>query len=223
VEPQRAADRSLPQLGVDAREERTLGCAAPSFVLGVSPRARGVCLPHDEEGAARDRIFGLVYRQMRQLAAHRDVDELVQIAAEQAMRSLASFEGRSELATWTFRICYLTVLKHARWHRRWLRRFRFTDDGELPESPTDAPNSDECLEQKQRGERLRAALTQLSPKRRAVIILHDLDGLSVDEIAPIVAATPAAVRSRLRDARDALRQVLADDPYFGNQACARRG
>jgi RNA polymerase sigma-70 factor (ECF subfamily) len=170
----------------------------------------------------RDQVFALVYRQMRKLAGRRDVDELVQVAAEQALRSLPSFEGRSQLATWTFRICYLTVLKHDRWYRRWLRRFSLTDDGQLPEAPTEVASGDEHLEHRERRQRLHIALAQLSHKRRAVIVLHDLEGLPVEEVAEIVGAVPAAVRSRLRDGRKALALLLASDPYFGADACARK-
>jgi RNA polymerase sigma-70 factor (ECF subfamily) len=172
---------------------------------------------------SRDHVFALVYRQMRVLAGHRDVDELAQTAAEQAIRGLADFQGRSALSTWTFRICYLTVRKHDRWVRRWLRRFSLTDDGELPEpwSREDCP--DEHVLREERVARLRAALDRLSPKRRAVVILHDLEGLEIGEIAEIVGAHPRAVRSRLRDGRDALAAMLVADPYFGAEACRKEG
>jgi RNA polymerase sigma-70 factor, ECF subfamily len=170
-------------------------------------------------------VFALVYRQMRSLAGHRDLDELVQVAAEQALRSLPSFAGRSKLSTWTFRICYLTVRKHDRWYRRWLRRFTLTDDGELPEltdNSDDALASDDRLVREERLKCLRTALQGLSQHRRTTVILHDLEGLSIDEIADVVAARPRAVRSRLRDGRAALAKTLARDPYFGDQACLRK-
>ncbi len=164
----------------------------------------------------------LVYRQMRTLAGHRDADELAQIAAEHAIRGLSRFEGRSELATWTYRICYLTVRKHDRWYRRWLKRFAFTPEGALPECEADPIAGDQQLLACERGERLRAAVQRLSAKRRAVIVLHDLEGFDIEEIAAIVGAQPAAVRSRLRDARRALSELLTHDDYFGDEACRRR-
>jgi RNA polymerase sigma-70 factor (ECF subfamily) len=171
--------------------------------------------------ATADEVFALVYRQMRTLAGRRDVDELSQVAAEQAIRSLPSFEGRSQLATWTYRICYLTIRKHDRWYRRWLRRFALTDDGELPEVAIESGPADAAV-RTERLARLRAALARLSLKRRTVLLLHDVEGFSVEEVAAVVDAAPVAVRSRLRDARKALARELSADPYFGDEACAAR-
>ena len=164
-------------------------------------------------------VFDLVYRQMRKLAGRRDVEELAQVAAEQAIRSLPRFEGRSAISTWTFRICYLTLRKHDRWYRRWLRRFTLTRDGELPETATEAPALDERLAQDERVARVRVALAQISAKQRAVVILHDLEGVDVAMIADVVGARIPAVRSRLRDGRKALARLLVSDPYFGVDPC----
>ena len=206
---------------------RSMRRFAHSAVLadGVAPAA-GLAPadgePPPDSPASPEAVFALVYRQMRTLAGRRDVDELVQIAAEQALRALPSFQGRSKLSTWTFRICYLTMLKHDRWYRRWLRRFTLTDDGELPESGGVAAPDDERLIGEERARRVRVALEQLSQTRRTVVVLHDLEGLSIDEIADIVVAEPRAVRSRLRDGRQALAAIFEADPYFGAEACHRK-
>lgn len=164
-------------------------------------------------------VVALVYRQMRVLTGRRDVDDLAQTAAEHAIRSLPSFAGRSKLSTWTFRICYLTVRKHDRSFGRWLRRFALTDDGELPERVTPVGSPHERFVEDERIARVRRALEQLSARQRAVVILHDLEGCSIDEVAEIVAAKPVAVRSRLRDGRKKLAGLLTADPYFGDDAC----
>jgi RNA polymerase sigma-70 factor (ECF subfamily) len=172
--------------------------------------------------SAADEVFGLVYRQMRSLAGARpDFDDLVQIAAEQALRSLDGFEGRCKISTWTYRICYLTLLKQARWYRRWVRRFAPTAPGDLPDWGA-CPPHDAGLEEGERRVRLRQAVERLSPKRRTVVVLHDLEGLDVEEIAGVVRAKAGTVRSRLRDGRRHLAQILADDPYFGDRACGAR-
>ena len=83
---------------------------------------------------------------------------------------------------------------------------------------TDPENLD-VLEARERARRLYRALNQLSPKRRTVVALHDLDGLDVEEIAAIVGANVLTVRSRLRDGRRLLAEKLRGDPYFGDEAC----
>jgi RNA polymerase sigma-70 factor (ECF subfamily) len=191
--------------------------AAPSSGELMADAGR-ICRPEVRRDASTNEVFELVYRQMRSLAGKRpDFDDLVQIAAEQVLRSLSSFEGRSKLSTWTYRICYLTVLRHERWYRRWLRRFTLSERGDLEGH---APAHDEpSLEEIERAARLRHAVEQLSPKRRTVVVLHDLEGQSIESIAHVVRANPLTVRSRLRDGRRDLARILAADPYFGDDAC----
>jgi RNA polymerase sigma-70 factor, ECF subfamily len=173
--------------------------------------------------AFRDEVFRLVYRQMHALAGRsRDLDDLVQTAAEQVLRSLSSFEGRSAPSTWTYRVCYHTLLKRRRFYQRWLLRFTYAEDvGSERLLVETSPDGGELLERRERIGRLRAALERVSPKRRAVVILHDLEELGIPEIAAIVGAKDTTVRSRLRDGRKQLAAELHADPYFGTAACAR--
>ena len=109
------------------------------------------------DASSADAVFPLVYRMMHALAGpSRDLDDLVQTANEQVLRSLPSFEGRARFSTWVYRVCYLTMLKENRWHRRWLRRFTLTDDGELPERADDETSADVVL-RREREIRVRAA------------------------------------------------------------------
>ncbi len=173
-----------------------------------------------ERDLFEERIFGLVFRQMNALwGRYRpDFDDLVQIAAEQALKALPSFRKEAELSTWTYRICYRAVLRHQRWSRRWLRRFTLEP---LAREPA-APELDGCseLERRERSQRLARALGHLSDKRRSVVVLRDLEGLDIHAIAEIVGTNEATVRSRLRDGRRTLALLLRTDPYFGNDACA---
>ena len=192
-----------------------------ALLAPVAPPAIDPTLAAGEAGrVTKEEVFDLVCRQIRKLAGRRhDVDELTQAAAEQVLRSLPTFEGRARLSTWTFRICYLTVRKHDRWYRRWLRRFSLTDDGRLPDVAAEAPGADDRLARDEQVARIRGALAQISARQRAVVVLHDLEGLDLDAVAAVVGAGVPAVRSRLRDGRKALARILALDPYFGVEAC----
>ncbi len=166
-----------------------------------------------------EQIFSLVYRQMRSLVGgrERDFDDLVQDAMEQALRSLPAFEGRSKFSTWTYQICYRTVLKRRRWYGRWLKRFTLTREGQLPDQADAEPSARHSMETTERAARLRGALSQLSPKKRVVVVLHDLEGLPSEEISEVLSVKLGTVRSRLRDGRRELLSLLQDDPYFGEE------
>ncbi len=173
------------------------------------------------QSASDSDLFALVYRQMRGLSGpSQDVDDLVQVALEQVYRGLPEFEGRSALATWTHQICYRVWLKHRRWYGRFLKRFAFTDTGYLPERPTQQLLAVDALERWERARRLHFALESMSPKLRAVVTLHDLQGLGLEEVASVVSAPLLTVKSRLRDGRKTLTRLLSKDPYFGPRAGA---
>ena len=152
-------------------------------------------------------LFGLVYRCMRTLVTRedRDFEDLVQAAATEVWRARESFQGRSELASWIYGVCYRVLLNHRRFWRRFQVRF---DIGLADEPTSDAPHSLDLLDERQRAEMLRELLRRLSDKHRAVVVLHDLEGFDVEDIAGIVGANTLTVRSRLRDGRRRLRRLL---------------
>lgn len=161
-----------------------------------------------------DELLALLYRQMRALAGPRqDLDDLVQAAAERALKALVRFEGRSSLATFTYGIVYRTLLDQQRWYRRFQRRFSL-DSREEPDELEFPRTSETDLRELQRARRLYAALDELPKEKRATLILHDLEGLDVADVATISGANELTVRSRLRDAHKKLAEILRKDPLF---------
>jgi RNA polymerase sigma-70 factor, ECF subfamily len=152
----------------------------------------------------------MVHRRMRSLAgaAASDLEDLVQIAAEQVFRKLASFDGRSELTTWVYAVCYRVLLHHRRWYRRWSVRFHHAPEIDLAMLPGTDGSPAQGLERRELARVLDAALWRLTEQQRAVIVLHDLEDLSISEVAQIVACNELTARSRLRDARKRLRAIL---------------
>jgi RNA polymerase sigma-70 factor (ECF subfamily) len=161
-----------------------------------------------------DELLALLYRQMRALAGPRqDLDDLVQAAAERALKALVRFEGRSSLSTFTYGIVYRTLIDQQRWFRRFQRRFTL-DSREEPDELVFPRSSETDLRELERARRLYAALDQLPNEKRATLILHDLEGLDVADVAAISGANERTVRSRLRDAHKKLAQLLRQDPLF---------
>lgn len=188
-----------PDLGID-------------LVRGTAPEA-GVDV--DEKA-----LLALLYRQLRALAGPRaDLDDIVQAAAVRTLGSIATFQGRSEFSTWTFGVCYRTLLDHDRWHARFRRRVCFVPDSVsldhlAPVETRSHYQSESHLLEAERARRLYAALDKLPSEKRAVIVLCDLEGLSAPEVAEITGTKEGTVRSRLRDGRTRLCALLRDDPLF---------
>ena len=161
-----------------------------------------------------DELLALLYRQMRSLAGPRqDLDDLVQAAAERALKALERFEGRSSVATFTYGIVYRTLIDQQRWYRRFQRRFSL-DSREEPDEVVFPRSSETDLRELERARRLYAALDELPNEKRATLILHDLEGLDVADVAAISGANERTVRSRLRDAHKKLAELLRKDPLF---------
>jgi RNA polymerase sigma-70 factor (ECF subfamily) len=161
----------------------------------------------------------MLYRQMRVLAGpRRDLDDLVQAAAERLIRALPHFERRSSLSTFAYGVAYRTLLSQDRWFRRWSRRFSLADDNVARDHEASSETTEDAAVRAQRAARLHQALAQLPPPKRAVIVLHDLEGMEMKEVAAVVDANERTVRSRLRDGRKRLAAILIADPLFDHEA-----
>lgn len=122
------------------------------------------------------------------------------------------------LSTFAYGVAYRTLLGHDRWFRRWRRRFSYAEDEPAPEPQNPGESTEEAALRAQRSASLHRALAQLAPSKRAVIVLHDLEGLPLKDVATIVATNERTVRSRLRDGRRKLAEILANDPGFDSEA-----
>ncbi len=103
-------------------------------------------------------------------------------------------------------MCYRVLLNQRRWYRRWKVRFSYLEREDEPAD--EAPTPIELLEARTRARQLHHALSRMSTKYRAVVVLHDLEELNVPEVASIVGCNELTARSRLRDGRKQLSRFL---------------
>jgi len=178
--------------------------------LRALSKQRALSRPEAEASTERE-LFEVVYERMGALArGASDFDDLVQLAAEQVFRSLPSFAGRSEIETWIFGVCYRVLLSQRRWY--WRFRQRFVSDSRAIEARADnGADAHELLEAEQRLLLLHRALGRMSEKYRAVLVLYYLEGIESAQIARIVQTNELTVRSRLRDGRKQLLELLGRD------------
>ncbi len=186
-------------------------------VAGAEEEAIGLPSVQAQELPRASELLAILYRQVAALAGPRqDLDDLVQAAAERALKSLKRFDGRCALTTWTYTIAYRTVVDNDRWRSRFRKRFVPSDGAELDRRKSDW-DGDAALLQLERARRLHAALDTLPAKKRAVVVLVEFEGMALKEVSEIVGANERTVRSRLRDARKKLAEQLSLDPLFGGR------
>lgn len=143
------------------------------------------------------RVHAAIVRMLG--SAGDDQADLVQRVFVELVRSAASFRGDCSLATWTSRIAANVSLNALRARRR--RRALFTTE-EAPDAVAPrGPDPDA-------GRLVRAALAQISAEKAEVVLLHDLLGHDLAEIAVLAGASPAAVQSRLVRGRKELRALI---------------
>jgi RNA polymerase sigma-70 factor (ECF subfamily) len=164
-----------------------------------------------------ERAFGEIYRQhdsaLYAFAHHllqRDaaVDDVVQEAWLRAVRRLSSYDGRSSLRTWL--IGFVVRCCHETW-RNERRQGVGQADGDEFEATAEAPpaNHHERVD-------LERALARLAPGYRTVLLLHDLHGMTHDEIAALLEIAPGTSKSQLARARQALRTLWAEAARHGD-------
>lgn len=141
--------------------------------------------------------FPYVWRTLRRLGLRgRDIEDGVQDVFVVVHRRLADFDPERPIRPWLFGIAYRIVIKGMR--RVGTRAERLV--GDVDAIGMDAP-ADEQIEEGQRRALVLAALERLEPERRAVLVMHDMDGHGAPEIAQALEIPVNTVYSRLRLAR----------------------
>ena len=159
-----------------------------------------------EGDQAAFREFYVAHRRMvaaslfRVMGHHHELEDLAQDVFTIAFRGFAKFRGESKLSTWLYRICVNVALGRL---RQKARRPSPVPMAFVPESaPEDSPETPEHhVLQNERIARVYRILDTLAPKKRLVLVLHEIEGLDIKEIAAIVNVPVVTVRTRLHYAR----------------------
>lgn len=139
-----------------------------------------------------------------------DALELAQETFVRAFENLPKFESRSSFSTWVYRIAANLAIDF--WRRESRHPMVRGEDAENEIAKVPSPTGDSFKEasRKELSGRLKAALDELTPEHRAVILLREVEGLSYDEISETLNCPRGTVMSRLHYARTRLRELLKD-------------
>ncbi|MEP7051512.1 MAG: sigma-70 family RNA polymerase sigma factor [Pseudomonadota bacterium] len=138
-----------------------------------------------------------------------DLEDTVQEVFLQVYRSIKDFRGQSRFSTWLYRVTVNVVLMQRRAARSRPVLQEATDESFGSDS-RDLP--DDQVARSRRVAAFYRLLDRLSDKKRAVFVLHELEGMSPSEVAKVVNAPVLTVRTRLFYARRELLEMLREEP-----------
>jgi RNA polymerase sigma factor (sigma-70 family) len=147
------------------------------------------------------RVHGAILRLVGMDRAR--AEELTQEAFLRAWQKLSSFRHESAFSTWLYRLGVNTALMDLR-----VRREEEATDSEALEI---AAGGEVPFCAAERGD-LQRAVSNLPPRARAVLVLHDVEGWKHEEIANELGMAVGSSKAQLHRARGLLRRVLADSP-----------
>ena len=151
------------------------------------------------------RVFGMGHR----IVGPNDAEEVAQEVFVRVFRGLANFRGDSALSTWIYRLTVNAALSHlARRGRR-----QEVSDENIP----DMPATPEVERDPGLAARIEACMQQLPPGYRAILVLHDVEGLSHEECAAILECRVGTCKSQLHKARGRMRELLGPMGMTGDR------
>jgi RNA polymerase sigma factor RpoE len=160
----------------------------------------------------QERIYATIYHMT---SNHEDANDLAQESFIKAYQALKSFKGGSSFYTWVYRIAVNKTINFLKQRKNRASislndlDFNAEHDPDLVALVSEkTPRRDIAMSELQ--EKLNAALQKLSEYHRLVVTLHDVQGLSHEEIATIMDCNIGTVRSRLFYARQQLQAYLSD-------------
>ena len=149
-----------------------------------------------------DAHFDYTYRVVVRLAGVAHAEDLTQEVFAVVHRRLGEFEGRAKLTTWLFQIAYRVVGAHLRRERMRQLLFGAADDEAV--SASTSATALRGLERAEDSMALARALGRLAWKKRAVLVLHEVEEWSGEMIAERMGIPVATVWTRLHHARKEL-------------------
>jgi RNA polymerase sigma-70 factor (ECF subfamily) len=162
-----------------------------------------------------DRYAPRVYAVVRRIAADDDLaQDYAQEAWIRAIRALPTFRGDARFSTWLHRIAVNAALQALRKADTRAKR-----EEPIANDVAIRPSQPDSLLQR----RLEGALDTLPEGMRQVLILHDVEGYTHEEIGDVLGVTSGTSKSQLFKARAKMRALLAGltgSEEQGAEACS---
>lgn len=192
---------------VENERERRAAAERERVAALVTAAAGGEARAFRELMSAFQNAFYGVAR--RYAGSHEDADDVLQEAFVKIYQNLSTLSSPEAFFPWARRIAINTALDHIRRRRRTSEVETASDDPEIAERESAFDRPDRRVERREFYLELERALRSLPPRQREVVTLHDVEGLSTEEVGDRLGVPPATVRSNLFYGREKLRGMLA--------------
>lgn len=155
-----------------------------------------------------------VYAIVKRLAGDDGLaEDWAQEAWVRIFRALGTFRGDARFTTWLHRIAVNSALHGRRWRER-----RVKHETPIPETMPVRARTEETLLRL----RLEQAMQQLPERMRQVLVLHDVEGYTHEDIGEFLGVTAGTSKSQLFKARARMRELLRpayESRVNGEEAC----
>jgi RNA polymerase sigma-70 factor (ECF subfamily) len=166
------------------------------------------CLERDAAAwrSLYERHFSRVARLVRALGVvDGEADEICQEVFLIVYRHLGSFRGEARLSTWIHRLATREALRHAKRRRMKRALLELFTRAEPPALPRDFAENEAA-----RRQFLTQLLARLSPERRLALVLFEIEGRPVEEIAELCGCAVNTVWTRIHRARTQLEKIAQE-------------
>jgi len=184
------------------------GAAGPADLVDLVAAAR------QGDRGAFDEIVRRTYVDtytlaVRLTASEEDARDVVQEAYLRAWKGIRRFRGDAQFSTWMYRITANTAATVSGKRRR--QRTVHLDDVADPVETEVAMHPELATENTELLVRLSAALEELPPRLRTLVVLKDVYGLSHEDIAEELGISVTAAKVRLHRGRKRMRDLLYEE------------
>ena len=151
-----------------------------------------------------------------------DAMDIAQDAFIKVHRYIGNFQGSSSFYTWLYRIIVNLSIDHLRKIKKHTSsefdehvHKRENQDGRGVMSTDLGNNPSRAVGRKELAAKIQAAIEELPPYHRAVIIMREVEGMSYSEMAKTMKVSKGTIMSRLHHARQKLQRSL--EPYLDGE------
>jgi RNA polymerase sigma-70 factor, ECF subfamily len=153
----------------------------------------------------KNKVHDLVFKS---LGPRFDTDDVIQQVFIELFKSLSYFKGEASLDTWVYRICLKVCTTQLRKKYR-KRQPQIIYDSQIADADTkDAEGPFKEMEQKELAGAIYAALDRLDAEKRMTVVMYEMEGKSLEEIAQVAQVPLGTVKSRLFHGRKMLEKLL---------------